>query len=220
MMRRSPRALVLWACAVVVAVGTAAVVASDLATLHRRASDLGPERQVLVARRALRVGTVVTDGDLRERPVHAAQLPPGVIARPDDALGRVVRVPVVAGGFVATDNLAPRTRSGLEGVVPAGSRAMRVVVVDSIRPRPGDAVDVLASFEAVDEPGASGVAVVVAGGVLVVDVDDARTAEGAAGLGVTVLVSPREARELAFAATHGAVAIALVPPEEARGTGS
>jgi Flp pilus assembly protein CpaB len=220
MMRRSPRALVLWACAIVVAVGTAAVVASDLATLHRRASDLGPERHVLVARRALRIGTVVTDGDLRERPVHASQLPPGVITQRNDAVGRVVQVPVVAGGFVATHNLAPRKRSGLDGVVPTGARAIRVVVVDSIRPRPGDAVDVLASFESIDEPGASGVAVVVAGGVLVVDVDDARTVEGTAGLGVTVLVSPREARELAFAATHGAVTIALVPPEEARETGS
>jgi Flp pilus assembly protein CpaB len=218
-MRRSPRALVLWACAIVVAVGTAALVASDLATLHRRASDLGPERNVLVARRALQVGSIVTDDDLRERPVHASQLPPGVLAQAEHAIGRVVRVPVVAGGFVAADNLAPRRRTGLDGVVPTGKRAMRVVVVDSIRPRAGDAVDVLASFESVDDPGASGVAVVVAHGVLVVDVDDARTVDGTAGLGVTVLVSPRETRELAFAATHGAVAITLVPPEEAS-TGS
>jgi Flp pilus assembly protein CpaB len=97
---------------------------------------------------------------------------------------------------------------------------MRVVVVDSIRPRPGDAVDVLASFEAIDGAGPNATATVVAAGVLVVDVDDARTVEGTAGLGVTVLVSAREARELAFASTHGVVTIALVPPEEARGTGS
>lgn len=219
MMRRSPRALVLWAGAIVVAVGTAAVVASDLATLHRRATDLGPERQVLVARRALRVGDVITDRDLRDRAVHASQLPPGVLTSLGDARGRVVRVPVVAGGFIAADNLAPRKRTGLDSVVPAGTRAMRVVVVDSVRPRPGDAVDVLASFEALEPLDGSAAATVVAGGVLVVDVDRARTVEGSAGLGVTVLVSPREARELAFAATHGAVVIALVPPEEARGAG-
>jgi len=220
MMRRSPRALALWACAIVVALGTAALVASDLATLHRRAADLGPERHALVARRALRVGAVIADGDLRERVVHASQLPPGVLTSRDAANGRVVQVPVVQGGFVAAANLAPRTRTGLDGVVPTGKRAMRVVVIDSIRPRPGDAVDVLASFESVDGPDPTGAAVVIAGGVAVVDVDDARTVEGTAGLGVTVLVSPREARELAFAATHGAVTIALVPPEESRGTGS
>ena len=43
MPRRSPRALALWGAAAVVAVVTATVVAGDLATLHRRAADLGPE---------------------------------------------------------------------------------------------------------------------------------------------------------------------------------
>lgn len=220
MMRTSPRALVLWTCAIVVAVATAALVASDLATLHRRAADLGPERHALVARHMLRVGTVIAPGDLRERIVHASQLPPGVLTSREDVRGRVVRVPIVPGGYVASPNLAPRTRTGLDGVVPTGKRAMRVVVIDAIRPRAGDAVDVLASFDSIDQTSAGGVAVAVASGVLVVDVDDARTVEGTAGLGVTVLVSPREARELAFATTHGAVTIALVPPEEARSTGS
>jgi Flp pilus assembly protein CpaB len=140
-----------------------------------------------------------------------------------DAVGRVVTVPVVQGGFVATANLAPRTREGLDGVLPEGTRAMRISVRDTVRPRVGAVVDVLASFE--PSLGADGLprttdggrVALVAPGVGVLGVEELRTAEGDA-LGVTLLVSPRQARALAFATTHGRVALALVPPEEAHGT--
>ena len=82
-------------------------------------------------------------------------------------VGRVVAVPVVEGAYVVTGNLAPRRRTGLDGVVPTGMRAMRIVVTDALRPRPGAAVDVLASFD----PGGAGErddgTVVVAAGVTV-----------------------------------------------------
>jgi Flp pilus assembly protein CpaB len=208
---------------VVVTVTTAAVVASDLAKLHRRANDLGPERSVVVARRVLRLGTTVSADDVRVRRVHSSQLPPRVLRDVRSAVGRVVTVPVVRDGFVATGNLAPRRRSGLDGALPEGMRAVRVVVLDAVRPRVGAAVDVLASFEAdvgtfdPESPdfGSVGSATVVAEGVLVLGADSTRTAEGASALGVTLLVTPRQARDLAFAATHGVVTIALVPPEDA-----
>jgi Flp pilus assembly protein CpaB len=223
MLGRSPRALVLWAGAFAVAAGTATLVASDLATLHRRAQSLGEERGALVATRTLALGTMITKSDLRTRAVHASQLPNGVLRAPRDALGRVVVVSVVRGGFVAEANLAPRRRDGLDGALPAGTRAMRVVVRDSLRPRVGAAVDVLASFE--PSIGADGLpksasdegrAAVVAPAVVVLAVEPEQTAEGDA-LGVTLLVSEKEARALAFAATHGRLALALVPPEDARG---
>jgi len=221
---RSPRALLLWSAAVVVAVATGGVVASDLATLHRRANDFGPERDALVARHELPVGTTVELGDLRVRRVHASQLPPGVLADRARAAGRVVAVPVLRDAFVSTRNLAPRRRRGLDGALPTGSRAMRVVVSDAIRPRPGASADVLATFGsgnevvAVDDTSepTSGEAVVIAEGALVLAVDDARTREGGAGIGVTFLLTPHEARELAFATTHGVVTVALVPPEDAQ----
>ena len=52
MPRRSPRALALWGAAAVVAVVTATVVAGDLAALHRRAADLGPDPRFTLAGRA------------------------------------------------------------------------------------------------------------------------------------------------------------------------
>lgn len=219
MFRRSPRALLFFVAAVVVAIVTAIVVASDLAALHRRARELGPERSVVVARRDLPIGTIIAAADVRERRLHASQLPPDVLSGRDDVVGRVVRIAVVRAGFVARRNLAPRRRTGLDGAVPEGMRAIRIVVTDALRPRVGASVEVLASFENAtggggSEPGLE--AVVVARGVLVLGVDAARTSQGSAALGITLLVGAREARELAFAATHGVLTVALVPPEEAR----
>jgi Flp pilus assembly protein CpaB len=217
---RSPRALALRTGAAVIAVATAALVASDLAALHRHAHDLGPPRDALVARDDLPVGTTIDASDVRMRRVHASQLPPVVLGDPTRAVGRVVKVPVLRGGFVGARNLAPRRRTGLDGAIPAGMRALRVVVTDALRPRAGAAVDVIASFEDRTRADATAPesATVVAHGVLVLTTDAARTAEGAAALGVTLLVTPHQARDLVFAATHGVVTVALVPPEDAHGS--
>ncbi len=70
MLRRSPRALALWGAALIVAVITATVVAGDLASLHRRAAGLGPEREVAVANRDLPVGTTVGARDVSTRRIY------------------------------------------------------------------------------------------------------------------------------------------------------
>jgi Flp pilus assembly protein CpaB len=218
MLRRSPRALALRAAAVVLAVVTAAVVASDLAALHRRAGDLGPEHDAVVATHDLAVGDTVERGDLAVRHVHQSQLPAGVVRDATDALGRVVAVPVLRGSYVGDRNLAPRRRTGLDGIVPEGMRAIRVTVSGALRPRTGAAVDVLASFDA-RSGGTSGdtpATVVVAAGVLVLRTDT-RAAGGTGrtdALGVTLLVDRDEAERLADAQVNGVLTLALVPPEE------
>lgn len=219
MFRRSPRALALWGAALAVAVLTATVVAGDLAALHRRAADLGPERDALVADHDLAVGATVRARDVRVRKIRRSQLPPGVVERADAVEGRVVTVAVLRGEFVTTRNLAPRRRTGLDGVVPRGMRAMRIVVTDALRPRAGAAVDVLASYDPnAAEANGTDTTVVVADGVLVLGTD-ARAASGngrAGAFGVTVLVDPEQARELAGAQANGVITLALVPPEDAR----
>src|SRR5262249_30252096 len=116
-------------------------------------------------------------------------------------------------------HLAPRRRTGLDGIVPATMRAIRVTVSGALRPRAGAAVDVLASF---DSPGTASASdgpatVVVAEGVLVLGTD--AHASGGTGrgdaLGVTLLVSRDDAARLADAQVHGVLTLALVPPEEA-----
>ena len=219
MLPRSPRAIASWLAAITVAVATAVIVASDLAALHRHATSLGDERPAVVAVGELTLGTIVSEGDVRSRRVYRSQLPPGVLPSTAAAVGRVVTVPVVRGGFLAQRNLAPRHRNGLDGALPTGTRAMRVVVTEAVHPRVGAAVDVYATLEqgiGDADTGEGEPALVVAAAVSVLDTDAASNAEGRDTFGVTLLVSPRQARARAFAATHGVITLALVPPEEAR----
>jgi Flp pilus assembly protein CpaB len=224
MPRRSPRALLLWTGAATVAVATAVFVASDLAALHQRAGSLGATRTVAVAARDLELGALVRAADLDTRSVHRSQLPEGAVT-PAAARDRVVAIPVARGGYLLERNLAPRRRTGLDGAIPRGMRALRIVVRDSVHPHPGTAVDVLVTYDAADagEPAvADEAATVAARGVLVLGTDDEPAAvdvggigTAADGLGVTLLVTGDEAERLAHAAATGVVTLALVPPEEA-----
>jgi Flp pilus assembly protein CpaB len=210
-LRRSPRSLGLWAAALALALATGALVAGDLAALHRRAGSLGALQPVVVARRSLTIGTTVTPADVTTRRVHASQQPTAVLHDPAAVVGRVVRVPVVRGAFLARQNLTPRRRDGLDGVLPEGTRAVRISVEDGLRPPVGSAVDVLATFATGSDvlgsgrAGTTGAAVVAAGAVVL-----------EVGRGVTLLVDEEQAAALADASTRGTLFLALVPPEEAR----
>lgn len=217
MSRRSPRALALWGAAALVALVTAAVVAGDLAALHRRAAGLGPEVHAVVATRDLRVGRVLAARDLTTRAVHRSQLPAHVMTDRRALVGRVVAAPVLDGAYVVGRAVAPAHRTGLDGVVPAGMRAMRVVVTDALVPRAGAAVDVLATYDP-SSGSSDGGTIVVAAGVTVLGTD--RRGGAGAGrtgsAGVTLLVDPDQAAALADAEANGVVTVALVPPEDAR----
>ena len=219
MFRRSPRTLALWGAAGAVALVTAIVVASDLAAIHRRAADLGPVVNAVVTTRELTLGTEVRTSDIASRAIHRAELPEGAVVGVDHVTGHVVTVPVVRGGFVTGANLAPRRRTGLDGAVPTGMRAMRLLVTNALRPRLGAAVDVLATFDTGNRGGndATSSTVVVAAGVVVVGLDAEAGQAGAHGdtLGITLLVDTDDAQRLAFAEANGVVTIALVPAEDA-----
>jgi Flp pilus assembly protein CpaB len=215
MPHRSPRALALWGTAAVVALVTTTVVASDLASLHRRASGFGPEVGAVVAVRDLPVGARVTASDVRTRTVHRSQLPHGAVTDPGVARGHVVVVPVVRGNFVVERNLAPAARAGVDGVLPVGTRAIRVDVADAAVARVGASVDVIASY-ATDGAGRAPT-IVVASGALVLAADQGGTGTGRGGGGVTLLVDVQEAYDLADAQANGVLSLALVPPEEAAG---
>jgi Flp pilus assembly protein CpaB len=216
MPRRSHRALALWGAAAVVALVTAAVVAGDLAALHRRAAALGPRVDAVAAARDLPVGRVVSARDLTTRSVHRSQLPSGVITDRRTVVGRVVAAPVLDGAYLLRRSLAPKRRTGVDGVVPTGMRAMRVVVTDALTPRAGAAVDVLATYDP-SRSGSEGGTVLVAAGVTVLATDrrDSAGAGRTGAAGVTLLVDPDQAAALADAQVNGVVTLALVPPEDA-----
>jgi Flp pilus assembly protein CpaB len=97
-------------------------------------------------------------------------------------------------------------------------RAMRVVVTDAVDPRPGAAVDVIATYDpAAAEAAGDDTTVIVAAGVTVLGTDRrASSGSGRSGArGVTLLVDPGQATALADAQANGVVTLALVPPEDA-----
>jgi pilus assembly protein CpaB len=224
-MHRTPRARATQIAAVLVALLTARLVAGDLSALHRGARVFGSTRAVVVARADLDLGTRVRGGDLRVMSLPAAAVPPGALARRDDAVGRVVAVPVLAGAAVAERALAPRRRDGLGGIVPPGRRAVRVTGADGLRPDPGSVVDIIATLDSRDVGGTLEPSVVVARAARVLAVDPSPSSRDPVGsgsgsgsdgrVGVVVLVTIEEASRLADAIARGALMLALDPPEEA-----
>jgi Flp pilus assembly protein CpaB len=197
---------------VVVAVVTASIVFGDLATLHRRANSLGPLREVLVAAHDVPLGTTLGANDVRVVSRYASTIPEHAVLRRDDAVRRVVAVPMLAGSVVLEGNLTAANRRGLEGLVPLGSRAVRIRTDDGMQPPVGAVVDVLAALDpTISETGRADVVARAARVLAVDESDDAR----ADGVGVTVLVTDAEAGGLAFAAANGVLTLALAPPEDA-----
>ena len=223
-MRRSPRVLLAWSAALVIALTTAHIVSGDLATLHRRAASLGPIRRVVVAAHDLALGQSVSAADVRTEPRYAREIPSEAVTDVGKAIGRVVAVPVLRDSIVFGAHLARPDRTGLDGVVPAGDRAVHVVPKDGFRPPRGTIVDVLAAFDpsAVTVAGAGNAAVVVAQAALVVDVDHDASGDTSndAGAGVTMVVTENEARVIAFAAATADLTLAVDPPESACCRGS
>ncbi len=214
MLRRSPRTLALWAGAVLLAVVTAVVAAGDLATLHRRTTELGPERPALVARRTLAYGATVTADDVAVRRIHAGQLPPRAATDRRAVVGHVVRFPVARGSFVTAAHVAPVGRHRSD-VLPAGTRAVRVPVAARPELDPGDVVDVYAGAG----PDVLGTGRPVTGtdpvatGAVVLAVDPTRAAADGTDRGVTLLVDAGDVD--AVAATRSGVVLTLVPPADA-----
>jgi Flp pilus assembly protein CpaB len=216
-MRRSLRAVWLWATAVVVALATALFVASDLAELHRRATRLGPERPVVVAGHDLAAGATVRASDLDVVHRHSSQAG-DALAEPAVAIGRTVAVPVLAGQPVSDRHLAPRDRRGTTGVLAPGTRAVRVPDPDGLAPPPGAVVDVIVALDPAlaEQVGAPTLVPAAGARVLAAGRPGDGSAQSAAGERTVLLLVPEEeAERLAFAVANGTVTLALAPPEDA-----
>ena len=212
-MRRSPRSLLAWSAALLVAVITIVVVFSDLATLHRRARDFGAPRPVLVAAHDLPLGATLGASDVRAISRYAAATPANAVVDVDDAIGRVVAVPVLAGSVLLEPHLTERDRDGLSGLVPFGYRAVRIRPDDGLRPPVGAVVDALVALDPTLSERREGQIV-------------ARVRPACSRSRPTTMrsqteralpsSSPRTRRaRLAFAAANGVLTLALAPPEDA-----
>jgi Flp pilus assembly protein CpaB len=176
-----------WVAAFLLVLVTGLTVSSLVGRASSLASRWGAPERVAVATRSLEVGDVVASGDVVLRPVPSGLVPAGALRRPP--VGRTVLAPLARGEVV--------TRARIGTLIPDGTRALAVPVGPGTPPlRPGDRVDVLATFEG-DEP-----TFAVASGAGVLDV--------VADKAVTIAVTVDEAPRVAFALAQGAVTLALV----------
>lgn len=217
MFRRSPRAALLWLGALIVAVVTAITVITSISSLRHQDAAYGRLRSLVIARRDLPIGTRVRATDLGVRHLRGEAPGPDTIGRATDAIGRVVRAPMLRGDIVTARHLAESRRATLSDVVPDGERAVRLVVEHGVRPSIGDVVDVFATFDPATLRDGGDPTVVVAPAVPVLAVDNPPATGDT--VGITVLVTPRQASRLAFSASTGTISIALAPPESASPVG-
>jgi Flp pilus assembly protein CpaB len=166
--------------------------------------------------RALGPGTVISPEDLAEIEISEEYLATTVLRHHEEALGRIVVEPVLAGDLVRTERLAQLdVREGLGALVPRGLRAVsldlspRGWVSDFVEP--GNRVDVIASFpEADDRPPETRT---LLSGVRVLAVDE-RMSETAKGETVmepqaTLLLTPLETERIVHTAHLGDLKLTL-----------
>jgi pilus assembly protein CpaB len=213
MSRRSPRTVLLWTLTIVVAVVTAITVISSVSSLRRLDTAYGRIHPLVVARRDLAVGTRLTAADLTTRRLRGEAPAPDALTRPSTAVGRIVRSTLLRGDVVTARHLTRPGRPTLGGVVPAGHRAVRLVIEHGLRPTVGDLVDVFATFDPATLGDGGDPTVLVAPAVPVLAVD--APVAGGDTVGITVIVTPTEASRLAFSASTGTLGIAVAPPEAA-----
>jgi Flp pilus assembly protein CpaB len=104
----------------------------------------------LVASRDLTVGTRIEDSDIRVRQVNPASIDSQVLTMADQAVGKIVAVPILAGQFLDERQVAGTRNSTLLGAglgMPSGYRIIGIPIAPAAAVggvlRPGDRVDVM-----------------------------------------------------------------------------
>lgn len=207
-LRRSLRPF--WVLTIALALFTGLTVTRLVGEASERAARLGGLIDVQVAAHGVAPGSRLRSIDVTHRRLPAAALPDGHPAA--SPVGKVTIMPLVAGEVLLASKLAPEGLRGVAALVPPGQRALAVPVdKDGLSVRPGNRVDVLATFDvaaggtdeaAAADPGPP--TFPVASAALVVDVGEEA---------VTVAVTPDEAPRVAFALARGTVTLALAAPE-------
>jgi pilus assembly protein CpaB len=175
----------------------------------------GAQKALVVASRALPLGTIVAREDVRLRDVPEDLFPAGGFTRAEDVLERPVTSNIQADEPVVEARLAARgSGAGLSPLIPPGMRAISVRVNDVVGVAgfvlPGMRVDVLVtgqppnSAETVARTALQNIAVLSAGQTIQTDGKNAISAPV-----VTLLVRPEEAEALTLAGAEGRIQLVL-----------
>jgi pilus assembly protein CpaB len=180
--------------------------------------DGGPPIDVVVTTREIDRGAVLSEDSVTVLTVPERFAPPGAVRDPERAVGRIVVAPLAEGEVLTRLRLAGGGSGPTAATIPAGMRAVQVPVAFAVGVRPGDLVDVIATF------GGGGAHTELTGeGLEVVRVErgGAGGSFGAAGtsssssVGLVLLVTPSDAERLAFASAFATLSIAVRGPEDA-----
>jgi pilus assembly protein CpaB len=176
-------------------------------------------QQVVVAAKALPVGTLVGPGDVRLVAWPARSPVAGGLAKVEDAVGRGLLSPAAENEPLTESKLAPRgAGAGLPPTIPVGMRAISVKVDEVVAVAgftvPGTRVDLLVTVP--DQQGTktrtivSNIEVLTAGTRY--DQQEAKDGKPIQTTVVTLLATPEDAEKIALASSAGRVILVLRNP--------
>jgi len=218
--------------AVVAAAATALAVYSYLSWLRGQVPVAGPLVQMVVAARDIDSGELIDRSMLKLVDHPSRYLPEQALREIDPVVGRVAAVPLLKGDAL-TQRKVGKT-GGASSVVPEGMRAYslsaQAVGGLAITPRAGDRVDVLVTYAG--EGGVATTKTILRSAKVALLTSPSASKSGGGPLsvegikpdrtGLTVLVTPAQAEDLAQAESLGKISVVLAPnavevPEEAEG---
>lgn len=204
--RWSTRRKAMLALSAACGLGAFLLVRAEEARVAALAPVVGEPVRVVVAARDLARGATLAPEDLRVREVPAAFAPPGALATPGSAAGETLVSDLAAGEVVTRTRLA--SGGPVASRVPSGLRAF---VVSSAIPagaiRPGDRVDVLATFggqRPYTDTVASGLEVLT-----LLEPEPGLVGSSSEGPSLVLLVSPEAAERLAHATAFGRITVTI-----------
>lgn len=183
----------------------------------------GNFQQVVVAKQIISPKTLVTDQMVKVKDIPVELIQPGTVMEPQDVVGKISRTelypeePILLSRLHKDNDLS----GGLALAVPDGQRAL-TVAVDEVSGvagmlRPGDHVDILATFDY--DPEKSSLTSLILQNIKILAVG--QSLEGAqkgeqkiATQTITLSVRPDEAPPLTLAADRGNIRIMLRSPKD------
>jgi pilus assembly protein CpaB len=223
-MNRRTRHIVVLAVAVITA--SIASLGVYRVTAGRPLSAASSQVSVVVAARALPIGTLLTEKDVKVVQWPASSPVQGAIANVTDVVNRAVLTNVLQNDVITTTKLADALAGGgLPPAIPPGMRAMSVKVNDVIGVAgfivPGSRVDVVVTMrqsnDSVTSTVASNVQVLAAGTrrdqeQKPIPTPTTTAAKQNESTVVTLMVSPKDAERIALAQSEGQIMLALRNP--------
>jgi len=174
--------------------------------------------EVIIAAKDIPARTVITNDMLKQERVPTGSRHPRAALQMAQLVGQVTTQPIVAGEQVLTNRIfVSSQQSGLAFQLPAGHRAVSIGINQKIsvanQVRPGDFVDVVASYEQANQARESQSAIVLqnlqvlaVGSEIKLGAAPPATAET-----ITLAVKPEQAERLVWAEDYGKIRLILRP---------